>query len=107
MSLFGGFGGLLEAAIGAHPGGVSGVLGNVFSEIGGLDGVVAKLNQSGLGEKVNSWAGHSANTPISASEITAALGNQQLKQVAAKLGVPLDQVAGVLAHDLPTAVGQP
>ena len=107
MSLFGGFGGMLEAAIGAHPGGVSGVLGDAFSEIGGLDGVVAKLNQAGLGQKVNSWTGQGANTPITASEITAALGNQQLQQVAAKLGVPLDQVAGVLAHHLPAAVAQP
>ena len=106
MSLFGGFGGILEAAIGAHPGGVSGVLGDAFSEIGGLDGVVSKLNDAGLGEKVNSWIGQGSNTPISAAEITSALGNQQLQQVAAKLGVPLDQVAGVLAHHLPAAVGQ-
>ena len=106
MSLFGGLGGMLEAAINAHPAGVSGVLDEAFKDVGGLDSVVSKLNDAGLGSKVNSWLGQGANTPITAEEIATALGNPQLQQVESKLGVSMDQLAGVLAHHLPAAVNQ-
>ena len=77
-----------------------------FVDIGGLDGVIAKLNAAGLGEKVNSWLGQGANKPITADEIRSALSNDQVKQLAAKLGVPVDQVANLLAQHLPNAVSQ-
>lgn len=109
MSLFGelgGLGGLVEKAIQNHPGGLSGLMQEAFSEVGGLDGVIANLNAAGLGEKVNSWLGQGANKPITADEIRNALSNAQVKQLAAKLGVPIDQVATVLAQHLPNAVAQ-
>jgi len=102
--MFGGLGNLLEGAIGAHPGGVSGLLNEALQDAGGLDGVVAKLNSAGLGEKVNSWLGKGPNTPLTEDEITSALGNQQLQQIATRLGIPLDAVAGTLAQHLPNAV---
>lgn len=109
MSMFGGLGGLgglLETAIAGHPGGVGGLLGEALQGAGGFDGVIAKLNQAGLGEQVNSWLGKGANMPLTADEIRGALGDEHLRQIANKLGIPVDAVAGALAQHLPNAVDQ-
>ena len=106
MGLFDGLSGMLENAINSHAGGLSGLMSDAFKGVGGLDGVVAKLNDAGLGPQVNSWLGKGDNVPISADEISSVLGNAQLQQLAAKLGIPMDQVAGVLATQLPAAVDQ-
>jgi uncharacterized protein YidB (DUF937 family) len=106
MGLFDGLSGMLENAISSHAGGLSGMMSEAFNGMGGLNGVLAKLNDAGLGPQVNSWLGKGDNVPISAEDITSVLGNEQLLQFAAKLGIPVDQVAGVLASQLPAAVDQ-
>ncbi|MEO8756284.1 MAG: YidB family protein [Devosia sp.] len=106
MSTFGGLGGLLDAAIGQHPGGAGGVFGQALQGIGGFDGVIAQLNKAGLGEKVNSWLGKGPNQPLTADEVRSALSDQHLQQIASQLGIPLDQVAGTLAQHLPAVIDQ-
>jgi uncharacterized protein YidB (DUF937 family) len=106
MGLFDGLSGMLENAIASHPGGLSGLMSQAFTSFGGLDGVVAKLNEAGLGPKVNSWLGKGDNVPITAEEISAVLGSAQLQQLATQFGVPIDQVPHLLATHLPDAVDQ-
>jgi uncharacterized protein YidB (DUF937 family) len=106
MGLFDGISGILENAIASHAGGLSGLMSEALSNFGGLDGIVAKLNDAGLGSKVNSWLGKGDNMPLTADEISSALGNAQLQELAVKLGVPMDQVSHVLAAHLPAAVDQ-
>jgi len=104
--------GLLDNLTGALGGGaqsgsgLSGLLGQAFNAAGGMQGVLNMLNNAGYGEKVNSWLGQGANSPITADEISNALGNQQLQKIASSLGLPLDQVANAVAQNLPTAVDQ-
>lgn len=105
MSLFGGLGGMLENAL-AQQGGLNGLFSQALTNAGGYDGVLAKLNQAGLGNEVSSWLGKGSNLPVSAEQIQAALGNTQIRQLAASFGVPVDQVAALLAEHLPTAVDQ-
>lgn len=105
MSLFGGLGGMLENAL-AQQGGLHGLFSQALTNAGGYDGVLAKLNQAGLGNQVSSWLGNGSNLPVSAEQIQAALGNAQIRQLAGSFGVPVDQVAALLAEHLPTAVGQ-
>jgi uncharacterized protein YidB (DUF937 family) len=71
---------------------------------GGLSAIVAKLQQAGLGEQVKSWIGTGKNLPISAQQLQEALGSDVVKQLAAKFGVPVDQLSTVLAQVLPPAV---
>jgi uncharacterized protein YidB (DUF937 family) len=73
---------------------------------GGLSAVVAKLEQSGFGEQVKSWIGNGQNLPITADQLRQVLGNDTVRQIAAKYNIPIDQVAEVLAHQLPLAVDQ-
>lgn len=88
------------------------VLPVVMSEImgtgsqGGLSAVVAKLEQAGFGNQVKSWIGNGQNLPITADQLRQVLGNDTVRQIAAKYNIPIDQVAEVLAHQLPLAVDQ-
>lgn len=87
------------------------VLPAVMSEVlgaggqgGGLNAIVAKLQQAGFGDQVKSWIGGGQNLPITADEIKQVLGSDTVRQIAAKYNIPIDQVSEVLAHQLPAAV---
>jgi uncharacterized protein YidB (DUF937 family) len=82
------------------------VLGEVMGtgSQGGLNAIVAKLEQAGLGDQVKSWIGTGQNLPITADQVRQVLGNDAVKQLAAKYNIPVDQIAELLAHQLPVAV---
>jgi uncharacterized protein YidB (DUF937 family) len=92
--------GQLEAAV--VPVVLSEVLGN--GSQGGLNAIVAKLQQAGFGDQVKSWIGNGQNLPITAEQLQQVLGNDTVKQLAARINIPIDQLAKVLAQQLPTAV---
>ena len=71
---------------------LSGQLGN-----GGLEGLVAKFEKGGMGEIVQSWISTGSNLPISAEQITAVLGSEQVQSLTHALGIDSSQ----LAHALP------
>jgi len=73
---------------------------------GGLSAIVAKLEQAGFGDQVKSWIGTGQNLPITADQLKQVLGSDTVRQLAAKYHIPIDQVAEVLAHQLPLAVDQ-
>jgi len=82
------------------------VLGEVLGtgSQGGLNAIVAKLEQAGLGDQVKTWIGTGQNLPITADQVRQVLGNETVKQLAANYNIPVDQIAEVLAHQLPLAV---
>jgi uncharacterized protein YidB (DUF937 family) len=82
---------------------VAGPLKDMLSG-GGVHDVLGKLNAGGLGDKVQSWVGMAKNLPISADQISSVLGNDTVKSIAAKVGIPTDKVASALAQLLPHAV---
>jgi uncharacterized protein YidB (DUF937 family) len=71
---------------------------------GGINTIVQKLQQAGLGDTVNSWLGAGKNIPITADQLKAVLSNDQVKQLCARFGVPADQLMQILAQQLPAAV---
>jgi uncharacterized protein YidB (DUF937 family) len=71
---------------------------------GTLNAIVAKLQQAGFGDQVRSWIGTGQNLPITADQLKSVLGSDVVRQLAAKYNIPIDQVAEVLAHQLPLAV---
>lgn len=95
-------------------GAVSGALGSMSaSELpglidqhypGGLNGMLSQLQKSGYGQQVASWLGHGPNDPIDVNDLRTALDNQQVRQIAEKLGLPVDQVLSHIADALPGAV---
>lgn len=107
MGLFDQIGKQLGGALGASGGRQPDILQIVqalMAQNGGLDGLLAKLQQGGLGELVKSWIGTGANLPVSAAQITQALGNPQLATVAKQFGVEPQQLAGLVSQHLPGLV---
>lgn len=107
MGLFDDVGGLLKGALGqaegaAGPSLISGLLAK--TNLGDLNGLVDKLQQGGLGEQVRSWLGNGTNLPVTAEQLRNALGNEQVKQLAERLGLPVDAALKLLAEHVPTTV---
>src|SRR5262249_28757054 len=99
-SAFSGVFGQMEAA--AVPALISSVLAK--TNLGDLNGLVAQLQQGGLGSQVASWLGNGAHLPINADQLRAALGNQQVQELAAHFGLPVDKALELLSAHLPSVV---
>jgi uncharacterized protein YidB (DUF937 family) len=92
--------GQVEAA--ALPALINGVLAK--TQYHDLNGLVAALQQGGLGPQVQSWLGPGANLPITESQLEAVLGNAQVQEFARHLGLPVDQTLAMLAKFLPEII---
>jgi uncharacterized protein YidB (DUF937 family) len=71
---------------------------------GGLQGLIQQLTQAGLGQQVQSWVSSGQNLPVSAEQITQALGSGKLQDIAKQLGIDHADAAGGLASLLPHVV---
>ena len=76
------------------------------TNLGDLQGVVTQLQQSGLGPQVQSWLGSGANLSVTPAQLQAALGSDQVKQLAQHFGVDPNVALNLLAQHLPTIVGK-
>jgi uncharacterized protein YidB (DUF937 family) len=93
--------GLLGGAVGAE---MVTVVNGLIEKHGGIQGIVAQLEQQGLGSTVRSWVGTGTNQPISADQIQQALGSDTVKQLAAKVGLTPEELAAKLSTVLPQAI---
>lgn len=90
--------------------GQAGGLGSILSQVlantdfSNLGGLLQQLQKSGLGAQVTSWLGNGANLPISVDQLKAALGDENVRKIAASLGIPVDQVLAQLSQHLPATV---
>ena len=80
------------------------VLGGLLAQSGGLQGLANKFSQSGQGNAFQSWVGMGENQPVSNDQIQNALGSEQVKALAAKMGIDPAQASGFLAEYLPKIV---
>jgi uncharacterized protein YidB (DUF937 family) len=95
------FDGLLGGVVGAE---MATVVNGLIEKHGGVQGIVAQLEQQGLGGTVRSWVGSGANQPITADQIHQAFGSDVIKELAAKVGLSPDVLAGKLSQVLPQAI---
>jgi uncharacterized protein YidB (DUF937 family) len=93
--------GLLGGAVGAE---MVTVVNGLIEKHGGVQGIVAQLEQQGLGNTVRSWVGTGANQPITADQIHQAFGSDTVKQLAAKIGMTPEDLASKLSQMLPQAI---
>lgn len=103
--------GLLDSVMGALSGKGSGnpLMDAVLSMVnnpqtGGLEGLLAKFQQNGLGHVSDSWVSTGKNLPISADQITSALGSEQLGSLAQGLGLSQGDLSAKLSQLLPEVV---
>ena len=112
--------GLLDSVVGAlgqsQGGGQPDLLGAVIGMLGqgggqpgglgGLAGLVAKFQQSGLGDVAASWVGTGENQPIAPDQLGGVLGNDVLSGLAQQMGMNQGDLLGQLSQMLPQVVDQ-
>jgi uncharacterized protein YidB (DUF937 family) len=105
--------GLLDSVLGAvsgktgEAGGAAalvGVVGTLIEQNGGLQGLANKFSQSGAGGAFASWVGTGQNQSISSNQIQEALGSEQVRALASKMGIDPAQASTLLAEYLPKVV---
>jgi len=72
--------------------------------LGGLGGLVDKLQQGGLGNLVNSWVGPGQNQPVSPNQLGPALGPDIIKTLAQRSGLSEEELIRQLSQVLPGLV---
>ncbi len=76
----------------------------LLQQNGGIQGMLGKFDQAGLGQQAQSWIGTGQNLPIDANAISQIFGQGQIGQIAQQLGITHEEAAGQLAHALPQVV---
>ncbi|HET7262899.1 MAG TPA: YidB family protein [Casimicrobiaceae bacterium] len=76
----------------------------MLQQNGGLQGVLGKFEQSGLGQQAQSWVGTGPNQSIDGGALSQVFGSGQIGQIAQQLGLSHDQAAGQLAQVLPQVI---
>lgn len=103
MSLLNSVLGAMNAGGGAQGGGAMAQLLPVVMQLvqqnGGLDGLLQKFQQGGLGNVVQSWVSTGANLPLSADQLGQALGPELLQKAGGST-----EMLGPLAELLPQLV---
>src|SRR5215472_5068737 len=72
--------------------------------LGGLGGLLNKLQQGGLGDQTKSWIGSGQNQPVSPSQLGSALGPNILKTVSQLTGLSEEDLTKQLSQVLPGVV---
>lgn len=80
-------------------GAAGGAAGSVVS--GGLNELLKRLQQNGLGDTGQSWVGHGPNQPVTPDSLEKAAGADTLDALARETGMPRDELLRRLSAELP------
>jgi uncharacterized protein YidB (DUF937 family) len=72
--------------------------------LGGLGGLLNKLQQGGIGNAANSWVGSGQNQPVSPGQLGSALGPNIIKTLAQQSGISEEELTQQLSQALPGLV---
>ena len=105
--------GLLDSILGAVSGKgdtsekaapLIGILSGLLAQAGGLQGLASKFSQSGQGDAFSSWVGMGENHSVSSNQIQEAIGSDQIRAIASRMGVDPALASNFLAEYLPKIV---
>ena len=104
----------LGAIFSGLAGGNSGGTGNILLQLGlsmlqqngGLEGVLGKFRQAGMGAQADSWVSAGPNMDISPDQLQEVLGSGALSDIASKLGMSEDQAGSAMSQVLPGLIDQ-
>jgi uncharacterized protein YidB (DUF937 family) len=89
---------------GADPAAALGGLATALQGEGGLDGLMGKLREAGLGDQVDSWISTGQNQGIGPDQLGQALGPDTLGRLANGSGIDIAALLPMLAAFLPQIV---
>jgi len=87
----------------------TGLLGGIMEMLsgggsGGLSGLMQMFQEKGLGDVISSWIGTGENRSISADQIQEVLGSDMVQNLAAKAGIPQEEIGAKIAELLPGVI---
>jgi len=99
----------VSGMLGRDEGEQSGLLEGIMQMLdskgsGGLGGLVQSFQEKGFGSIISSWIGTGENQPISADQLQQVLGSDVMQNIAAKAGIPPEELSGKLAEFLPGVI---
>ncbi len=83
---------------------VMAIMQMVQNQPGGIQGLLQRFQQQGLGDAVQSWISTGQNQQVSPDQVTQALGQDQVQQVAQQAGISHQEATSGLAALLPEIV---
>jgi uncharacterized protein YidB (DUF937 family) len=89
---------------GTDPGAALGGLANAIQGEGGIDGLLGKLKDAGLGDQVDSWISTGQNQGIGPDQLGQALGPDTVGRLAQGSGIDIAALLPMLAAFLPQIV---
>jgi len=88
-----------------QPNALAGVLQQVLTQNGGgVNALLSRFQEAGLGTQAQSWVSTEPNQPISADHIDQVFNQDEISGWAAQAGTSPDKMREVLAEALPHAV---
>jgi uncharacterized protein YidB (DUF937 family) len=72
--------------------------------LGGLGGLLDRLQKGGLGDVANSWVGNDQNQPVPSNKLGPALGSDIIKTLAQRSGLSEEELTKQLSQILPGVV---
>ena len=106
MGLFDSVASAVMGKLGATDGGMAQMAMELFNQNGGLDGVLTKFKEGGLGDAAASWVGKGENLAVSPDQIASVLGDGKIAELAEKFGITPDILSGQLAQHLPDVINK-
>jgi len=76
----------------------------LLERAGGVEGVVRKFQNSGLGDVVASWVGTGQNKGVTPDQITQVLGRDNVEVIAQQTNIPTAQGGDILSELLPVLI---
>jgi uncharacterized protein YidB (DUF937 family) len=104
MGLFDNVAGAVLSKMMGDKGPMAQVALEMFNQHGGLQGVLEKFKQAGLGDLAASWVGKGENMPLSPNNVTDVLGSVTIADMAAKFGLTPEMLSAQIAQHLPSVV---
>jgi uncharacterized protein YidB (DUF937 family) len=76
----------------------------LIDQHGGVDGLLQKLREGGLGGVVDSWVSTGTNQPVEPQQLGAALGPDTVSSLATSTGISIQSLLPMLAMILPLVI---
>ena len=97
-------GAVMGKVMGGGQGGMAQIAMDMFNQNGGVAGLMEKFKAGGLAEQAASWVGTGENIAVSPEQISSALGDGAIADMAAKFGLSPEVLSAQIAEHLPTVV---
>lgn len=79
---------------------------SMLQQNGGLEGVLGKFRENGMGQHADSWVSRGPNMGISPEQLQQVFGSGAMGDIASKLGMRQEEASSAMSQVLPEVINQ-